>query len=280
MQQQQPLQLEGVTYDLGEVIKTVITGKDVAEAIAAAMIPTLTVMFDKMLSPLKEKVDAQNKELSSMRTTIDGQLATIKQLKTNNVTLSCQLRNAESQIKDLQGEVDDVEQYSRRSSLRFHRVPIPAATSGEGMKIINTDDIVLDICNNKLKLSPPISAQDIDRSHPIGRPKDGKMIVLCKFNRWSVKNQVYKNKSNLKTYKSESFNVFITEDLTRKRQQAVQQLDQMRKNRDIDSFWTNDGRIFYKTGPNDKVRTVNKPDQLTDLLTDNPASMLNNPWNH
>jgi len=44
---------------------------------------------------------------------------------------------------------------------------------------INTDQLVLDICNTNLK--QPISIEDIGRSHPIGEPENGKTSVIARF---------------------------------------------------------------------------------------------------
>ncbi|CAC5364488.1 unnamed protein product [Mytilus coruscus] len=60
------------------------------------------------------------------------------------------------------------EQYYRRTSLRFNNVPIPAGRINRGKLVypVDTDSIILDICNNKLRLDRGI--RDIGRSHVIG----------------------------------------------------------------------------------------------------------------
>jgi hypothetical protein len=135
----------------------------------------------------------------------------------------------------------------------------------ENLKI-NTDEIVVNICNNIMKVDPPLSVNDIERSHTIGPVKDGYSQILCKFKAWKTKHHVYMNKSNIKKHNGTKVNVFITEDLTRKRQFLVQQLEFARKSSKIDSFWTSDGRILYKSSPTSKVksiRDVNDIDHLT-----------------
>ena len=57
------------------------------------------------------------------------------------------------------------------------------------------------------------------------------------------------NKKNLKNHKTDIFNVFITEYLTKQRQNIVTHLNKAGFDHDIYSFWSNDGRIFYKTEP-------------------------------
>jgi hypothetical protein len=57
---------------------------------------------------------------------------------------------------------------------------------------------------------------------------------------------VFLHKRNLKYKKSNDFKVFLSEDLTQKRQQMVKALEEARKANVIASHWTVDGRIFYK----------------------------------
>jgi hypothetical protein len=49
-----------------------------------------------------------------------------------------------------------------------------------------------------------------------------------------------------KQLKSNANKIYITQDLTRYIQQLVSKIQIARKERRIDSFWTNDGRIFLK----------------------------------
>jgi hypothetical protein len=71
--------------------------------------------------------------------------------------------------------------------------------------------------------------------------------------------------------------VFITEDLTKKRQFIVQQLEMARRDKHIDSFWTSDGRILYKVKPQDKVHSIRQLGDIDHLLPDPSDQMLNSP---
>ncbi|OWF49673.1 hypothetical protein KP79_PYT25729 [Mizuhopecten yessoensis] len=54
------------------------------------------------------------------------------------------------------------------------------------------------------------------------------------------------SKTALKNHRSGTFNVFISEDLTTQRQKLIGELSRARKAKSIASYWTNDGRIFFK----------------------------------
>ncbi|KAH3850016.1 hypothetical protein DPMN_092421 [Dreissena polymorpha] len=123
----------------------------------------------------------------------------------------------------------------------------------------DTDQVVVKLCCEKLGL-PNLTADDIERSHFIGQPdKNGNAQIICKFKQWKAKTAVYHAKKELKKHKSESFNVSVCEDLTKRRQSIVQKLSEARKTKLIDSYYTNDGRIFYK-------KTVNGPKTLVETL--------------
>jgi hypothetical protein len=59
--------------------------------------------------------------------------------------------------------VENQEQYSRRTSLRFHNIKVPVDQRGKIIHPVDTDDLVLQVCNTKLGLD--INKTDIGRSH-------------------------------------------------------------------------------------------------------------------
>jgi hypothetical protein len=63
--------------------------------------------------------------------------------------------------------VENQEQYSRRTSLRFHNIKVQVDQRGKIIHPVDTDDLVLQVCNTKLGLD--ISKTDIGRSHVIGK---------------------------------------------------------------------------------------------------------------
>lgn len=145
--------------------------------------------------------------------------------------------------------MDELEQYSRRTSLRFHNCPQPNSNN-------TTDSIIKDICREKLGIQ--ITENDIFRSHPIGnRNNHGGIQIICRFQNWKTKNTVYKAKSKLK--KSD---IFVTEDLTRYRQGIIHELSAAKRLRKVHSFWTNDGRIFTKLSENGQKYLIKSISEL------------------
>ncbi|KAH3836457.1 hypothetical protein DPMN_109827 [Dreissena polymorpha] len=145
----------------------------------------------------------------------------------------------------MEHEHDNPGQYSRRNILRFHNVPM------NGKPQSDTDQVIIIVCREKLGL-PNLAADDIESSHYIGQPdKNGNAQIICKFKHWTAKNAVYHAKKELKKHKSESFNVFVCEDLPKRLKPEKRNLSTPTGQ----TIWTNDGRIFYK-------KTLNGPKTL------------------
>ena len=127
------------------------------------------------------------------------------------------------------------------------------------MRDVNTEKIVTAICKESLNIN--LSEDDISRSHIIGKPtRRGNIQIICKLKNWKIKNTVYQSKKKLK-----NSSVFITEDLTRYRQQIVQELSKAEKSKKVHSFWTNDGRIFAKLSERGNKFMIHSLEDLRDL---------------
>lgn len=140
----------------------------------------------------------------------------------------------QQRIISLENRLDDLEQYSRRNSLRLYGVPEEA---GE-----NTNVLVLDIFNSTLNVN--LSTTDIDRTHRIGRTSEKKpRAIIIKFVSYQSKSLVYLNKKKFKGSK-----IVLREDLTRKRldvyMEAVSRYGLRRVN-------TRDGKIVVRSVPDD-----------------------------
>jgi hypothetical protein len=107
------------------------------------------------------------------------------------------------------------------------------------------DQLIVDIVNKKLKITPSLCVDDINISHIIGTINNDKGQLICRFKNWKIKNAIYMLKKNLK---SNPEKIFITEELTKTRQFIVKELNSQKRDNKIHSFWTFDGRIFAKKG--------------------------------
>ena len=115
-------------------------------------------------------------------------------------------------INELALRVENQEQYSRRTSLRFHNIRVPL-NMGRIEHPVDTDSIIPDICENNLSITD-MKKEDIGRSHVIGKPKDEKSQVIVRFLSYRVREKVKNSKKELKRHPDK---IFITENLTQYR---------------------------------------------------------------
>jgi predicted nuclease with TOPRIM domain len=161
---------------------------------------------------LHKKIETQEKEISD--------------LKSESSQIKIENRRLNDNVFDLMVDIEELEQYGRRNSFRFHNVPITKE------ELNKTDDKIVDICKQHLKID--ITPDDINRSHIIGKiHHEGSCQLICRFRNGKIKNQIFKQKKQLK---SNANKIYITEDLTRYRQQLVSKIQIARKERKIYAF--------------------------------------------
>ena len=133
-------------------------------------------------------------------------------------------------IDKLEHLVDRQEQYSRCNCLLVHGI---AETNDENM-----DSLVLRMINQKLDVN--ITENEIDRSHRIGRKKDGQRPrpIIVKLTRYNTRKKAFASKRKLKRT-----GFSITQSLMAKR---MEQLNKAREKHGFTNVWTTDGRILFK----------------------------------
>ena len=218
---------------------------------------TVTLAVQKATLPLKQEVSRLTKR-------VEANESVIAKLSEENSDLTARVQSLESTVEELEYNIEEnyctlesgleeLEQYGRRNSLRFHNVKLPYNT--------DSDDAIVKLCAEKLNVE--IEKDDICRSHPIGNEnRRGNYQVICRFRNWKIKNTIFSNKSQLK---DDPDRIFITEDLTSFRQEIVAEMVKAKRAHKIHSFWTNDGRIFMKVTESGYVHRVESLDHLRHL---------------
>jgi len=161
------------------------------------------------------------------------------------------LRERDERIKKLEKKVetlvldsDKVEQYSRRSNLRFSGIP------EADNDVEDTTEQVLQTINDDMEV--PVSRDQVERSHRLGPKVDrnGKARqrnIIIRFNRESVRDRVYKARFNLKTRNKDGHKrVFVNEDLTATRGALAYRTRTLKKEGRIMDCWTVAGKIMVK----------------------------------
>ena len=136
----------------------------------------------------------------------------------------------------LENELENQQQNSRRTSLRFNNARLPASGNGKVIFRIDTDNLVLNICSQDLEQN--ISLADIGRTHTIDKIKGGKVSIIARFISYRKRQAVYSHKRKLKDHPN---NTFLSENMTPKWFNLVRKLNLCRKREDTISYWSQDG---------------------------------------
>ena len=166
-----------------------------------------------------------------------------------------------NKIEELESRIEGQEQYSRRTSLRFHSIKVSVDERGNVKHPVYIDELILNVCNNKLGLD--INLHDIGRSHIIGKVKDGKSQVIVRFISYRTRTKVHSNKKGLKNHPEKHF---ITENITKYRTELVKQLAELKYNGLLYTYWTSDGRIFIKQNTTSRKLLINNRDDIMDFI--------------
>jgi hypothetical protein len=179
--------------------------------------------------------DDLKQQLEDLRNDVDTKDRTIADLEANLMTFRNELDasvNRVSTFKDLleklELELDELQQYSQRASLRISGLPAFKPDD-------NYRQLVVDLAS---EVGVVMDLHDIDRAHPAG--KDNKQLIV-KFTNYTARFNLYNSRRKLK---ESNRNIYINEDLTPRRSRLLRDLIDLKKSKEIANAWTNDGRLF------------------------------------
>lgn len=211
------------------------------------------------LSQLSSLLDQLTKDEESTKKVIDIILGKPSIKTCISEHFMSEISDLHSQIKDLTNRMDSMEQYSRRTCLKFSGIP---EERGE-----KTDDIILRIANQFIlpKEQQRMELHQISRSHRVGPPRDNNLPrdIIVRFVSYRDKARVFGNKRNLKNFNqnpSNKYKIYINEALTKPRAQLYYEVRKLVNNREVDSAWTYDGKIIVKTHKNRKITIETEED--------------------
>ena len=101
------------------------------------------------------------------------------------------IEKLEKTVDELNLQLDDYEQYSRRNTLRINGVP-----DEEEEQLV---DKMVYLFNTRMNVSPPITPEHIDRTHRIGRfDRTNTRTILVKFATNQARDRVFRARKKLK----------------------------------------------------------------------------------
>lgn len=247
------------SYSLPELMKRGLLDPDIMKDIVPTIMIHLAPSIEETIRRTMETTlaatvtSAIEKSMDTYRTEVIQPLlaekdAEISELKSELKQTTRKARGLESKVNKLSQGLNDLEQYGRRQNIRLNNVPLPDATKCE--------EVTLTILNETLPLEvEALTPSDIERCHPIGKVnKKNNRQVIVKFSSYKAKAKAYSARFRLS-------NIYMTEDFTPSNQKIVSQLIHLKKAKNIQKFWSNDGKIFAKVvDAQEKFRIKSKQD--------------------
>ena len=117
---------------------------------------------DEQVAEILSKINRQSN--SELHEAVVELQRTVVNLKNQISARDQEIEGLKHDNDNLRVQIDDLEQYSRRSSIRVFGVPEDAND--------DTDSKIVSLCNDHLKLSPPLQLSDIEVSHRAGKSTD------------------------------------------------------------------------------------------------------------
>jgi len=210
-------------------------------------------------------MNMQDRELKQTQQQLTNVVAQSDLLRKELDAAHSKLRKQQEEIDNMWCKQDDLEQYSRKNSLELHGIPRNVYSS--------TEEAVLKVTN---ALNVIVRPEDIEISHHI-RLKHSEAIIV-KFVSHKVKSQVYRARTRLKNVsltglfqdcptasRTESNRMHMCESLTAYRRHLVNKLNMKRRNNELLSVWTMDGKVFVKTSPEGSPIRISCNEDLDNL---------------
>ena len=150
-----------------------------------------------------------------------------------------EIRELKVRVTTLEEKTDELEQYSRRNTIRIRG--IPEAPNED------TDALVKDVAAKKLDVQ--LTKHDFVRSHRVGRKSETQHTprdVIVRFTTHNTKVAVMRNAAR----KLKGTNIFVNEDLTKVRSTIAWEARRLKRESKVADTWTRDGIVFVKVGEN------------------------------
>ena len=192
--------------------------------------------LDAAISSLDTNAPVTTEALAQL---LRGLAVTItKSLNDTIVKKDAQIEDLKVRVVSLEERCDDLEQYSRRNTVRIRGLA-EAATE-------DTDGLVRDLAARKLDVK--IDTSDVVRSHRVGKKTEDRSAprdIIVRFTMHNTKTAVMRNARKLK-----GTHLFVNEDMTRSRATIAWEARTLKREGKILDTWTRDGTIFVKVGEN------------------------------
>ena len=237
--------------DFSRALKSSMDQDDIMDIFIGKM----TMIVKSEMIPLRNLFDELKREMASGDAVADLQ-ATINCLWNEIKAKDEKILALENKVGVLESSIDDLEQYSRRNSLRLHGVP---EVRGE-----DSMEVALEVINKNLNLSTPLTVQELDRLHRVGpfdESAEKPRAVLIKFATYHSRQRVYSKRREFFKAGNNGPRYYLNEDLTKRRAQILSKARSLKRHGKLLGAWSVDGRMFIQ----DTGRTIRPIRSISDL---------------
>ena len=214
------------------------------------------------MTDLKSTLQKQKDDITALKASLEHTTKKYNDAERALTAARKKIQEQEEEISELYDLQDKLEQYTRKNSLEIHGVPESAYTE--------TEDVVLKLAE---ALDVPVEPKDIEICHKLNRK--GNKPIIVKFIIHKVKTNLYRARVKLKGVKvSDIFphcssstlvqadRIFLNENLTSYRKKIINRANEMRRNEEVLSVWSMDGKIYVKTSPQGRPIKINELEDL------------------
>ena len=172
--------------DFAQALKLALDDDNIAEKMSGMI--TNKLKFDlNTLADSNNDLKWEISKFSNLNKSLQKEVSGLREIVKRK---DSEIVSIKTQMKSMELKLDEHGQYSRRNTLRMSGVP----ESHEE----DTTAKVMNILNKKLNLSPPISIDNINRLHRIGKPGGSHpRHILVKFSTYRARQHVYPQKKKL-----------------------------------------------------------------------------------
>ena len=163
------------------------------------------------------------------------------------------ITNLEQENKTLFHQLDELEQYGRRSMVRVSGIPEQPDE--------DTSSLLIEAAK---KAGITLQPNDIEVSHRVGKPNNrngtGSRQIIAKLKTVDLKFRLIKNWEKFKKH-PDTRQISVNEDLTKHRDKLMYHARQLSRNRRIKQVWSSNGKIRIRD-LNDKVFFIKQESDL------------------
>ena len=201
------------------------------------------IMQNMATSTMKESFEVRfgsvSRDVFDLSTRVDALEKENKRLHKCLEESNAKNKILEKQLEESKDEIDEVEQYVRRSCLVINNLPSESNKTDE--------QVFLGMCEDKFKEKFTVTSDMISKIHRVPRPPSSQVdrskphSLVVKFNKDRHRDMIFKNKREMK-----GSGITITELLTSKRSALLKQCIDKIPGGPNRAVWTDNGRIYAK----------------------------------